>query len=453
MLMPKNYKEIHAQITQRYQLNYLNDPSSYALAEDIKDLTLDDVIYLLEEIKGNPELIKLSISLSRRSDLFDKLILMKGNTPHEWVLRLHIYNMVVQSDDPGYVISNLNRKIRDDENHIHEHSWQLASRFLMGGFRNHQYAKTEDGSLFNRFNLVPTNKDGVSGEKCFRQAVLEGKTPIKEISDELYQQGDLVHYPIEIPHKVETNLSPYIGITMTLAHTSERHHENSIFYEKTQDRETDHELEVEAQRYTEEEYQDAINMAITNLKLLKLCDRLAEEGFERFNRYVDPITKQSSPNNVLETELLPTIAMLMLQNNNEFRENPMTAELQGKSQIEIQMLVIKHESTSSVLKNLISEAITEMNKSSLMQLIKVSQDNLFKKFYTASRKTLTEDALTVLERREKRVPEHVISSTLGFFSHIQTRNSETEEVKRVEKSNQGGENKVKDPCELVLFQV
>lgn len=108
--MPKNYKEIHAQITQRYQLYYLNDPSSQALAEDIKDLTIDDVIYLLEEIKENPELIKLSISLSRRSDLFDKLILMKGSTPHEWVLRLHIYNMVVQSDEPGYVISNLNRK-------------------------------------------------------------------------------------------------------------------------------------------------------------------------------------------------------------------------------------------------------------------------------------------------------------------------------------------------------
>ncbi|AUH72334.1 hypothetical protein [Legionella sainthelensi] len=450
--MPKNYKEIHAQITQRYQLYYLNDPSSQALAEDIKDLTIDDVIYLLEEIKENPELIKLSISLSRRSDLFDKLILMKGSTPHEWVLRLHIYNMVVQSDEPGYVISNLNRKIRDDENHIHEHSWQLASRFLMGGFRNHQYVKTEDGLLFNRFNLVPTSKDGVSRGKFFRQAVLEGKTHIKEISDELYQQGDLVHYPIEIPHKVDTNLSPYTGITMTLAHTSERHHENSIFYEKPQDRETDHELEVEAQKYTEEEHRDAINMAITNLKLLKLCDQLAEEGFERFNRHVDPITKESLPNNVLETELLPTIAMLMLQKNNEFIEYPMTAEVQGKSQSKIQRLMIKYARTSDLLKKIINEAITEMDRFSLMQLIKVSQYNLLKNFYTASCNTLTEDALTVLEERKKRLPGHVISRTFSFFSHVQMTNSETEKVNHTQRSKQSSvcDDEVKAPFELVL---
>lgn len=143
----------------------------------------------------------------------------------------------------------------------------------------------------------------------------------------MYQQGDLVHYPIEIPHKVDTNLSPYTGITMTLAHTSERHHENSIFMRnpKTEKPIMSWRLKLKS---TEEEHRDAINMAITNLKLLKLCDQLAEEGFERFNRHVDPITKESLPNNVLETELLPTIAMLMLQKNNEFIEYPMTAEVQ-----------------------------------------------------------------------------------------------------------------------------
>ncbi|WP_058498865.1 hypothetical protein [Legionella gratiana] len=428
--MPKSYKKIHDQIAKRYQLNYLKDPTSNALAEDINDLTLDDIICLLEEIRDTPELIKLSISLSRRSDLFDKLILMKGAVPHEWVLRLHTYNMVAQCEEPGYVISNLNRKIRDDENHIHEHSWQLASRFLMGGFRNHQYAKTEDGPLFNRFNLVPTSKDGVSGEKSSRKAVFEGKTGIKEISDELYQQGDLVHYPIEIPHKVDTNLASYVGMTITLAHTSERHHENSIFYEQTQDMEANYEnneLAVEAQKYTEEEHLDAINTAITTLKLLKLCDQLAEAGFERFDRHVDPITKQFSPNNVLETELLPTIAMLILQENDTFVEYPMTAELCGKSQSEIQNLMTKHAKRSEALKKLINNAITEMHESSLLQLIKVSQHNLIENLYTDSPKTLAEDALNVLERRKKEVPKHVISRTLGFFSPVQT-NIGTEET-------------------------
>lgn len=429
--MPKKYKEVHEQITKQYQLHYLNDPTSHALTEDIKDLTLDDIIHLLEEIRDTPEFLKLSLSLSRRSDLFDKLILMRGDKPHEWVLRLHLYNMVSQCDEPGYVISNLNRKIRDDENHIHEHSWQLASRFLMGGFRNHQYAKTEDGPLFSRWNLVPTSKDDVSCEKSSRKAVLEGETSIVESSDELYQQGDLVHYPIEIPHKVDTNLASYVGMTITLAHTSDRHHENSVFYEKIQDEIMSYEIKelaVEAQKYTEEEHLDAINIAITHLKLLKLCDRLAEEGFDRFNRHIDPITKQPSPNNVLETELLPTIAMLQLQKDDEFIESPITAELQGKTKYEILRLKQKCAETSGRLKMIINDAMMDMNESSVMQLIRVSQQNLIENLYTASREDLDFSALEVLEMREKIIPKHVRSSWAGFFPSGQTSNSGSKDV-------------------------
>lgn len=76
--------------------------------------------------------------------------------------------------------------------------------------------------------------------------------------------------------------------------------------------------------------------------------------------------------------------------------------------------MIKYARTSDLLK-IINEAITEMDRFSLMQLIKVSQYNLLKNFYTASCNTLTEDALTVLEER-KRLPGHVISRTFSFFS-------------------------------------
>lgn len=428
--MSKSYKEIQDQITKQYQSNYLNNPSSESLAENIKDLTLDDIINLLKEIRDTPKLIQMSISLSRRSNLFDKLVLMRGDKPHEWALRLHNYNMVSQCDEPGYVISNLNRKIRDDENQIHEHSWQLASRFLIGGFKNHQYAKTEVGPFFNRYNLVSTMNDGVSKYKSSRKAILEGQTGIIETTEDLYQQGDLVHYPIEIPHKIDTFASPYLGMTITLAHTSERYHEDSIFYEKIQSgsiNEKAKELAIEAHKYTKKSYYEAINIAITNLELIKLGDQLAQKGFKRFNRFVDPITQQLSPNNVLETELLPTIAMLLLQKNEKFIEYPLTAELQGRSKEEILKLKEEYASRSSELKEIIEEAIKNMHGSSLMQLIKTSQQNLIANLYTASRNSLASDTQQVLKKREEITPEHVLSS-VSFFSNKKTVITETSEL-------------------------
>ncbi|MCE0724150.1 hypothetical protein [Legionella resiliens] len=432
--MPKSYKEIHARITKKYKSHYLNNPTSKSLAKNIKNLTLDDIINLLKEIRDTPKLTQMSISLSRRSNLFDKLVLMIGDEPHEWALRLHTYNMVKQSDEPGYVVSNLKRKIRDDENHIHEHSWQLASRILIGGFKNHQYAKTDVAPLFNRYTLVPTIKDGVSEDTSYRRAILEGQTGIIEITEDLYQQGDLVHYPIEIPHKIDTLASSYLGMTITLAHTSERHNENSIFYEKMQSdpiNEGNKELAIEAHKYTEKTFFKAINIAITHLELIKLCDLLAKKGFKRFNRFVDPITQQFSPNNVLETELLPTIAMLMLQSNETFIEYPMTAELQEKSPNEILNLKEKYANRSSELKNLIEEAIEGMHRPSLLQLIRTSQENLIAKLYTASQNSLAADVLPIFKKREMNTPEHVLRS-VSFFSKEQT---VTREVRKLTKEN------------------
>lgn len=417
--MPSKYNEIKTQISEQYAAHYLKKFTSEGLAEDIKSLTVEDIIEILEDVKKTPEFLKTSHTLSRKSDLFDKIILMKGEAPHDWVLRLHIYNMVRQSDEPGYVISNLDRKIRDDENHIHEHSWQLTSRVLLGGIKNHQYIKTEEEegrALFNCYNLVPTAKDGVSNTHLSRKAIFEKQVEIFELTKDLYQQGDLVHYPIEIPHKVDTQASAYLGMTITLAHTSERHHENSLFYEKAQQNSAQEqkELDVEAQKYTEREHYSAINLAITTLKLMKLCDTLAKYGFDRFNRFLDPLSKQATPNNVLETELLPTIAMILIEREN-FVESPMTDTLKDQSQENILKIKKELSENSPRLIEIIDTAIKEMDLPSLKTLIQTTQQNLLNKMYTPYIQSLPPDAQEVLERRRDYTPQHVLDSW-GFFS-------------------------------------
>jgi hypothetical protein len=420
--MPNRYSKIKEQITERYEKYYLHQRTSEALAEDIKDLTLDDIIFLLEEVKNKPELTQMSLYLSRRSDLFDKLVLMVGKS-QSWVLRLHTYNVVRQCEEPGYVFSNLNRKIRDDENHIHEHSWQLTSRFLIGGLKNHQYSITGEGQLFNRYNLVPTSGDGVSNKKTTRKAKLEGQKRLRETREELYQQGDLVHYPLDIPHKVDTQASSFLGMTITLAHTSERHHENSFFYEKIQSLQNNgdvQELAVDAYTYNRDSLNEALNTAITSLKLIKLCDQLAEAGFRRFNRFWDPLSMQPGPSNVLETELLPTIAMLLFQKGSDFKEHPMTEELRGCNPEKTRKLKEQSAETSGTLRELIECSIKTMHKHSLKQLIKSSQQNLMAKLYTPFRCHLASEVQDVLEKRQKNIPVHVLGS-LSLFSKKSTK--------------------------------
>ncbi len=402
--MHKVYDKIYTDLSNKYSSEYQLAPDSCSLADMIRHFNIDDVIGLLEEIRDDSELSLISMKLSRKSDLFDKLVLMKSEAPNGWALRLHTYNMFHKSTKVGYVISNLGHEIRDDENHIHEHSWQLASRILMGGFRNHQYIKTNDGEMFTRFNLVPTGKDNVSAEKAHRIARKEGIIGLQEIKDEVYQQEDLVHYPIKIPHKVDTSIAPYVGTTMTLAFTSERLTEHSIFYEKADNGTIHHEdytLDVDARPYTSEEHKDAINMAITKLKLLKLADTLVKQGLDRFNRFVDPISKQLLSNNVIETELLPTIAMIQ-ELQDEFKDYPI-----GKI-----TNIVEYTEYSHALRTQIINETKNMNKESLQELIRISQDNLLKGLYVSSLtdKSLESSAQNALITRTVTRPQHVLNA-------------------------------------------
>ncbi|MCF6765790.1 hypothetical protein L3V82_08385 [Thiotrichales bacterium 19S3-7] len=365
----ENYDKIKNEIQQGYQSSYQKYQTSNVLAQNIEFLGLDDLIDLLTVVRDSPDLKAQSLTLSRRSNLFDKLVIMQGGeVKSPWILRLHTYNVMKPSEKEGYVISNLGYEIRDDENHIHEHSWQLASQFLKGGFRNHNYIAENkgNGAVYLRYNLLPTAKDKATKEKPLRCAQKEGTRLISEVSDEVYQQGDLVHYPIEVPHKVDVSIAPYVGMSMTLAHTSERINTNSIFYEKLSEQSVSEMVEVSAYPYSNEEHTQALDEAITRLKLMQLSDQLASRGFKRFNRFIDPLTFENLPNNTLETELLPTIAMIAIQGDS-FEETPLIAEKNSLS---------KPNSDHKLMISLILEGINEITDKPLLDSFKQPYDEI-----------------------------------------------------------------------------
>ncbi|MCF6775336.1 hypothetical protein L3V83_01990 [Thiotrichales bacterium 19X7-9] len=418
----EKYDQIQQSIQVNYQSIYKQYRTSDVLVKNIEGLDFNDVICLLEEVRDTPELKSQSLALSRRSDLFDKLVIMQGegvNGP--WALRLHTYNVMKASEKEGYMISNLGHEIRDDENHIHEHSWQLASKFLKGGFRNHNYIAEEKGTgqLYNRYNLVPTAGDGATKKKPMRLAQKEGIRIIHEVSDEVYQQGDLVHYPIEVPHKVDVSIAPFVGISMTLAHTSERINTNSIFYEKASEETVLEKTAVSAYQYSDDEHTEALNEAITRLKLIKLCDQLASAGFRRFNRFIDPLTKEKAPNNVLETELLPTIAMIAIQGD-LFQETSFFCEEDSIS---------GSKCDNKVLIKLIEQSIKEIANEPLLtsfekpysditcplaKLIIKSQFELIDGIYVDSLEKLKLDAQAVIKKRQYEKPTHVLKNDTFF---------------------------------------
>lgn len=330
-----DYIQIKRSIVNRYRANYLNESSlhgfetSRSLAECLTHINENNIITILEVVRDNQALFEQALTYSRKSDLFDKLVLMRGNDANPWVLRLHTYNLMPPSDKPGYIISNLGHEIRDDENHIHTHSWELASKFITGAFRNHKFIRSEitadskPSDTFDQFQLVSTAGDGVTATNAKRKAVKIGQESVVEVTDELYQAGSVVHYPLVNPHKVDMSVAPYVGTTMTLALTASRKTQDSYFYERPQTDSSHVELDVAAIKYSPVELRYALNLAIIRIKLLQLCDQLASLGFVRFNRFHDPLLQQQGialqddpiANNVMETELLPTIAMIIMQSD------------------------------------------------------------------------------------------------------------------------------------------
>src|SRR5262249_18005126 len=92
----------------------------------LQTVTNQWLIALLRVVRDHKPTFKMSQTLSKRSSLFDKLIVMKGAGKRDWVLRLHTYNM---PEGDGRV-SNLGESLKDDEENTHLHRWRLSSRFV-----------------------------------------------------------------------------------------------------------------------------------------------------------------------------------------------------------------------------------------------------------------------------------------------------------------------------------
>ncbi|MCF6766893.1 hypothetical protein L3V86_00735 [Thiotrichales bacterium 19S11-10] len=385
----ETYSRIKDQISNSYKLNYEEKRTSRALADDIKDISVEEIIRLLQALKKNENLREESILLSRKSPLFDKLILMKGGLEENpWVLRLHTYNVMDHTD--GKIRSNLGDEVSDSEINPHYHRWDLTSRFLQGGFNNIKYMVSDNGNEENKFfefKLGSTAGDQAKTNNK-RKAECLGSKYLTIKSDDVYKQGDLVHYSILESHKVSPQMAPFFGMTMTLAHTSESLDGSSRFYQKV------YTEEVKAIPYTLEEHLYSITQAIVQLKLVQLCKIFSESIGGRF---VFP--------NSLETELLPTIAMIQLQKEN-FTETPM---FNCKAKF--------NNGVSSKIYNLIIQVLDDMEleeKEVLVDLIKKSQENLSKqKFFLKDKADLPDALSTMVDRRNKDIPNDVVTPFYG----------------------------------------
>lgn len=361
--MLDRYSAIKNTISEINNEYYLNKKDSLTLTKNIVSLTIDDVIEILTTLQNNENLREMSRQRSVKNNVLAKLVLMTSGTQNPWVLRLHTYP--VMNEDTGEVI-------RDDEEHVHYHRWDLTSKFLTGGFINKKYEVAEENKFgkdgFHVYEYEIPSTEKTSGQWRTTTALGEKYLHVKD--NALYKHGDHVHYPIEIPHSVDsTSISAYTGITITLAHTGESIKNTSTFFERKP-------IEMAPNvRYTKEEHECIIQNTITRLQLIKLCSELATNGFERFGH----------PNS-LETELLPTIAMIQLEGDN-FKETN--------------------------LQTIIENAIKNMDKPSLQYLIECSQKILFKKGFVSSIQELKrEDSKKIIQNREQSKPEDVISCRL-----------------------------------------
>ena len=287
-------------------------PDSGAVADLVGSIGNDELILLLRHLKTNDEAYEASRKLARRSDLFDKLILIRGDGANYWVLRLHTYQI-----RRGGATTNLGTPLKDDEDNTHFHRWQLGSRFVTGGFNNVTWnVTTGHGEAINALTpeklhtqvddaepspdvqktyTIPATKN-TSGQARAAQQLGTARVTLRR--SEFYMRGDVVAYPILDAHSVSAVLSPFVGTTMTLAHTGKSQSEDSYFFKAfgSEDLST-----VPQLPYEKEQYDAAIDIAIVRLQLVELNAYLWQTfGLTCFSHL-----------NSFETELLPRVAELL----------------------------------------------------------------------------------------------------------------------------------------------
>jgi len=314
-VVDKTSEDCYREVSTRF--NHLHEsplpPNSMAVARLVGEITNDEVILLLQHLKNNPTARETSRKLARRSDLFDKIILIIGTGDNYWVLRLHTY----QIRRGGGLVSNLGNELQDDEANTHFHRWQLGSRFVTGGFNNVTWNvnnptthnpvsavtntsemetdKSKTGPTIQRTYTIPATKN-TTGKK--REATHIGNASVTLRRSEFYMRGDVVSYPIVDAHSVSAALSPFVGTTMTLAHTGKSQSPDSYFFKPMSSEDL---ASVPQISYKEVEFLYVIDIAITRLRLVNLNHYLWQTyGVSCYGHM-----------NAFETELLPRIAELL----------------------------------------------------------------------------------------------------------------------------------------------
>ncbi|MFT6990074.1 MAG: hypothetical protein ACJASL_002052 [Paraglaciecola sp.] len=364
MCLAKNYKTIYKLFEAFHDLKQgEGPPDSRMVAGILFTITNEHLIDLLKFLLENDDARIASLALSKRSSLFDKLILIKGGLPKPWVIRLHTYQ-VPRGSLVGQRVSNLQEVIKDDEANTHFHRWQLGSRFLTGGFNNVTWDVREKSNLGGerqtRFGIPATARAGDSGQ---RTATKLGNVWVSERRSDFYMAGDVIAYPIVDAHSVSASMAPFVGTTMTFAHTGREILENSSFFKQPSEIDIPSVLQ---ESFTYDEHIDAIRKAITRLELIKLNQYLAnrEDHADAFRHM-----------NSFETELLPRIAELLVLSHTS--PNPW-----GWRDWKKHARLVDLDDTSLI-------SIAQMHSYSLAWLIISSQQHLFEHSFVSDVEKLT----------------------------------------------------------------
>lgn len=385
--IPLSYEQIKKSTDRFYkienmisQLNKTKDgklKNARQLAENIEAISIDDIIKLLQAVKYNPDLKNKSCLFSKTNHLFNKIILMvQKESKNPWILKLHSYPVLGKKE--GTTLSNLGEKFEDNESFPHFHRWELTSKFLLGGFNNEKFEISNFNShssfLTEAYNLVPSIEHT---EKKIRKARFEGKKYLKKQASDLYQQGDHVFYPIEDLHRVNTEGAAFLGKTITLILTGESKKNTATFFMPP----GKGLRPLDQVYYSDKEHTEAIDTLITDLQLIKLTQELARY----FDRFRHP--------NSLETEVLPTVAMFLLETNFQEKVDP-----------------------ENIIVTIIKKHLVNMNPSSLNELIVNSQFGLLKPgFFVRTIKDLKNKELQeIINKRmvEKQKPNDIYSSDI-----------------------------------------
>lgn len=315
------YDRVHQEISRRYlsfdQGKEMGFAGKAGVTGDIDFITKKDLIGILRHLKEDESALQESKKDSARTQLFDKIYLMSGDkeTGSNWNLRLQNYS--VRGTGLG------------GEDIPHRHRWTLASNVLTGGYNNVNYEERsvsqphDPKDKFNKYVLGASSAQTTQGA---RGATLVNEAVMVPFKNEIYAKGDIKHFPIALPHSVDT-APAYMGTTLTLAHTGVPTTDTSIAYYKEAFTSLPslHFESVEA-------FKASIDLRIAQLQVLDLQDNLSTFLNAR-QQNSEPLTPDETRHlrdtheyNYVETSLLPALAIYNMEKINGIEHREFSAD-------------------------------------------------------------------------------------------------------------------------------